>query len=125
MNKRLIRLTESDLHRIVKESVQKILKESSIMTPYGAYTYNDSDFDTMINQIEDPTIKKNYLNTFDAIRKYYPIWCEQNGVECNVDEVITKIKKFCGYPYNASLSEAFGRFLPLDFVDLLRRKLYT
>ena len=26
-NKRLIRLTESDLHRIVKESVQKILKE--------------------------------------------------------------------------------------------------
>ena len=27
MNKRLIRLTESDLHRIVKESVQKILKE--------------------------------------------------------------------------------------------------
>jgi hypothetical protein len=27
MNKKLIRLTESDLHRIVKESVQKILKE--------------------------------------------------------------------------------------------------
>lgn len=29
MNKRLIRLTESDLHRIVKESVRKILKESN------------------------------------------------------------------------------------------------
>jgi hypothetical protein len=27
MNKKLIRLTESDLHRIVKESVQKALKE--------------------------------------------------------------------------------------------------
>jgi len=27
MNKKLIRLTESDLHRIVKESVNKILKE--------------------------------------------------------------------------------------------------
>ena len=27
MNKKLIRLTESDLHRIVKESVKKILKE--------------------------------------------------------------------------------------------------
>ena len=27
MNKRLIRLTESDLHKIVKESVKKILKE--------------------------------------------------------------------------------------------------
>ena len=29
MNKKLIRLTESDLHRIVKQSVNKILKESS------------------------------------------------------------------------------------------------
>ena len=28
MNKKLIRLTESDLHRIVKESVNKVLKES-------------------------------------------------------------------------------------------------
>lgn len=27
-NKKLIRLTESDLHRIVRESVNKILKES-------------------------------------------------------------------------------------------------
>lgn len=29
MNKKLIRLTENDLHRIVKESVNKILKEYS------------------------------------------------------------------------------------------------
>lgn len=28
MNKKLIRLTESDLHKIVKESVGKILKET-------------------------------------------------------------------------------------------------
>ena len=28
MNKKLIRLTESDLHRIVKESTRKILNES-------------------------------------------------------------------------------------------------
>ena len=28
MNKKLIRLTESDLHRIVKESVKRVLKES-------------------------------------------------------------------------------------------------
>ena len=28
MNKKLIRLTESDLHRIVKESVRRVLKES-------------------------------------------------------------------------------------------------
>ena len=29
MNKRLIRLTESDLHRIVKESVNRILRENA------------------------------------------------------------------------------------------------
>lgn len=36
MNKKLIRLTESDLHGIVKESVQKILKEIGD-TPQGQY----------------------------------------------------------------------------------------
>lgn len=35
MNKKLIRLTESDLHRIVKESVKKILKENDEFTPNG------------------------------------------------------------------------------------------
>lgn len=30
MNKKLIRLTEGDLHRIVKESVKKILKEEEV-----------------------------------------------------------------------------------------------
>jgi hypothetical protein len=29
MNKKLIRLTESDLHRIVKESVKKVIKEGN------------------------------------------------------------------------------------------------
>ena len=29
MNKQLMRLTESDLHRIVKESVKRILRENS------------------------------------------------------------------------------------------------
>ena len=31
MNKKLIRLTEGDLHKIVKESVNKILKEGNTM----------------------------------------------------------------------------------------------
>ena len=34
MNKKLIRLTESDLHRIVKESVNRVIKEAKIDTPY-------------------------------------------------------------------------------------------
>ncbi len=35
MNKKLIRLTESDLHRIVKESVNRILKESNELPRNG------------------------------------------------------------------------------------------
>lgn len=35
MNKKLIRLTEGDLHKIVKESVKRILKESDDEFSYG------------------------------------------------------------------------------------------
>lgn len=38
MNKKLIRLTESDLHKIVKEAVNRIIKES-----VDEFTYSDSD----------------------------------------------------------------------------------
>lgn len=39
MNKKLIRLTESDLHRIVKESVNRILNEIGD-TPRGNFALN-------------------------------------------------------------------------------------
>ena len=35
MNKKLIRLTESDLHRIVRESVRRVLRESEDEFSYG------------------------------------------------------------------------------------------
>ena len=38
MNKKLIKLTENDLHRIVKESVNRILKESA-----DEFSYSDSE----------------------------------------------------------------------------------
>ena len=37
-NKKLIRLTESDLHRIVKESVNNVLNEINAQLPYGDST---------------------------------------------------------------------------------------
>jgi hypothetical protein len=40
MNKKLIRSTESDLHRIVKESVNKVLREGGLRVNYG--TDNES-----------------------------------------------------------------------------------
>ena len=51
MEKKIIRLTENDLHNIVKESVKKIIKEYFFMTPgedeeSEAYLNNDVLADT-------------------------------------------------------------------------------
>ena len=50
MAKKLIRLTESDLHRIIKESVTKILKESTepsvVSVLLNTYDKYDDDYDS-------------------------------------------------------------------------------
>lgn len=43
MNKKLIRLTEGDLHRIVKESVNRVLKESNRRTKRMIREFDDYD----------------------------------------------------------------------------------
>ena len=40
MNKKLIRLTESDLHRIVKESVNRVLREGEYNFASGTENYD-------------------------------------------------------------------------------------
>ena len=45
MNKKLIRLTESDLHKIVKESVNRILKEDILPNGQGTDWDEPSDYD--------------------------------------------------------------------------------
>ena len=40
MAKKLIRLTESDLHRIVEKSVKRVIKEATFDTPYGGVSTN-------------------------------------------------------------------------------------
>lgn len=59
MSKKLIRLTESDLHRIIKESVNKILKENNLMPS----TYDDEKANKEIyNKFKMPP---NYDRTFN------------------------------------------------------------
>ena len=57
MAKQIIRLTESDLHRIVKESVRKILREfdgSGVSSTVGLNNDNsaDSSFDITANGVD-------------------------------------------------------------------------
>lgn len=46
MNKKLIRLTENDLHRIVKESVYRILNENKTL-----YDYYEKDLNRYIEEL--------------------------------------------------------------------------
>ena len=51
--KRIIRLTESDLHRIIKESVKRILREEDFGSMDGGGDMGGSDVGGDIGPIED------------------------------------------------------------------------
>ena len=71
MNKKLIRLTESDLHKIVKESVNKILYEVLDTTDSIKSFYNDKG-----EQLSKPKAKiKGMLN---------PKWRERKNQQMNM-----------------------------------------
>ncbi len=80
MGKKVIRLTESDLHRIVKESVKRVLKEGKKVNNipwlgsqkyedgYQAYLKNYKDWqDFHKNVLNNPTNKDYILNRSDEI----------------------------------------------------------
>ena len=73
MNKKLIRLTEDDLHRIVKESVNRILKEG----------YYDFDDDFNANDVECPSCGSNNVEPISAIDTHYR--CLDCGEEFYLD----------------------------------------
>ena len=53
--KKIVRLTESDLHNVIKESVNKILKEVNI----GAWVeYNDSKYKQVVDVLSQHVIKR-------------------------------------------------------------------
>jgi hypothetical protein len=85
MNKKLIRLTEQDLHRIVKESVKKIIKESE----------EDSVHDYW-REAED-----NYLMQEKLPRGWEKRKCDDGYIYIDGD-------------YNEFYKDEYGNFKPLD-----------
>jgi hypothetical protein len=65
MNKKLIRLTESDLHRIVKESVNKILNE----VQFGGGSWAYDNMPQVNNYIRD-NITRSVQGIMQACQKY-------------------------------------------------------
>ena len=115
MNKKLIRLTESDLHRIVKESVNRILNESNdtkiVEGNFGTITYLQL-FDYMqfegrfpyvveyssrayfvpgkgVCQLANPIERKGFKTHKECVE-----FCQENGIEIikefNVNHSLSK-----------------------------------
>ena len=88
MAKKLIRLTESDLHRIVKESVNKIIREMTVkgksgkerhlggMDPYSWFTLYKirqkqiNDPNRTSNGREEHNMDRDFSNVQDLYRKW-------------------------------------------------------
>jgi len=86
MAKKLIRITESDLHRIVKETVNKIIKEDMSPIHHGHTLDNfldDSDFVT----IADSVIKKYGFDYLADV--YFSNDPEvEDEIECEIAEMV-------------------------------------
>ena len=72
MNKKPIRLTESDLHRIVRESVNKILNEVKWKDSFGSEhsTHGDNEKDWL----EVAKERKRRVDKIDPSQYGYTIW---------------------------------------------------
>lgn len=63
MNKKLIRLTESDLHKIVKESVKRVLNEDETNEVEDTIVYLSKEFTEKVLEIKwgnDNSTNDNY-----------------------------------------------------------------
>ena len=80
MNKR-IRLTESDLHRIVKESVNRVLKETSNI----ANTTDGEKYEMYCPECGAPISYENsyYDNEYNEV----VFMCPQCGADCSFDQL--------------------------------------
>ena len=76
-NKQVIRLTENDLHKIIKESVNKILKET--------FTFNDVDPDGGVSYGYDEASFIENGEYDEELKKMTPRECDE-WVE-NMDEL--------------------------------------
>ena len=77
--KKLIRLTESDLHRIVRESVKRIMQEEDWKSPLKKAKGNRQDWNNVKkihveprkkpNKIENPTFGDKFGDVFKKLKK--------------------------------------------------------
>ena len=126
--KKVIRLTESDLHNIVKNSVNKILKEASFTRGYVSNdgnsmvggSYGSSRFE------EDFNVLDKFLNNFNLEDENewdnFRLYCEQNEEAFNLKVTISSsYDESTGYgsesmPFN-EIEDVSGADIALQYVS--------
>ena len=89
MAKKLIKLTESDLHRIIKESVNRILKETRL--DYDEYNFsgrhtinNDNSYVDDDGYLDNPNEKPYFGGDKNLENEYSWYYFDKDGVTPNV-----------------------------------------
>jgi hypothetical protein len=77
MKRNVIKLTESDLHKVIKKSVNKVLSEDvkgRFMSYNPSASGFDEDFDdssaTSSNDLEFQSLMENALNSISSVREH-------------------------------------------------------
>jgi hypothetical protein len=79
MNNKLIRLTESDLHRIVKQSVKKVLNEENTYTDENGEEYDDTSILVELEMIYEHYYTKKDMNKSEVIETLQ--WIKNIGAD--------------------------------------------
>ena len=94
INKKKVRLTESQLHRLIKESVKRVLNEGGYYKPWwdSKYQYwhtkEDGDCDYVdFDYMSDEEIKKEYDDVLEWFRH---VPC--NKMACHSPDIYAKLK---------------------------------
>ena len=83
MNKKRIRLTESDLHRIVKQSVKRVLRESD--NTNTVYTNQNKPYKMFCPECGAPISHDN--SYYDDEYGEVVYMCPKCGADCSFDQL--------------------------------------
>ena len=112
MNKKLIRLTESDLHKIVKRSVNKVLRESYNDDDVYMSNYRDAMSDREDTYTIDDLFRELKEEGYDFLEDSHPnAWLPGNWMQ------VMQVAEELGYPEDIKELIIYqGKYIQLDSI---------
>ena len=112
MNKKLIKLTESDLHRIVKESVNRVLKEGSF-NPNDDGTFKDMKDGSTFNI--NGTFYDDNVENIEKREKVMMDYCQDLIYACHHHGILPDLlKAMRAFEKQHGINVAEENHFPLD-----------